>query len=365
MQRPVKQSELQEDIERYSSRLTEAFVEGMTPLEDADPKTHELALRLTLRYASSALEIASGPAPEVALFDMIVFVSLSRHSFEHHWAPHVFGERGQEIVRVLNEAEREIWKLAARVLTADQETELRDLIEDWIRQNPNRVRVEAVRFSDFAALAGRLSERGAKDRSGLFSTMKLATIAADDAVLLGQRALFIAHRVPFLLRMQARLAASEIVTDSVHRLDEARHLADRVPELRPLIDDASALARDSRGTALEVQSALHALEPVLARVPPLHEIQKSIGQVNELTVNASSLVGQLRDVIPGVEGAATVTRQAERLLRRAALYLALVGAAWSLFFWGGYYLVKHLRAEHPPPASVRNAPQDRAPVTTR
>ena len=113
MQRVVKQSELQQDVERYTTRLTEALVEGMAPFEDADPKTHETAMRLTLVYASSALEIASGPAPEVSLFDMIVFVCLSLHAFESHWVPQFFGERGRPTVRALGEAETrdmEIWR---------------------------------------------------------------------------------------------------------------------------------------------------------------------------------------------------------------------------------------------------------------
>jgi hypothetical protein len=36
--------------------------------------------------------------------------------------------------------------------------------------------------------------------------------------------------------------------------------------------------------------------------------------------------------------------RADHYIMRWAAYLVVIGAAWSLFFWGGYYAVKRLTA---------------------
>jgi hypothetical protein len=45
----------------------------------------DTALRETLIYVSSAIEIATGPLPSVNLVDMLVFLRLCRVAVERHW----------------------------------------------------------------------------------------------------------------------------------------------------------------------------------------------------------------------------------------------------------------------------------------
>jgi hypothetical protein len=78
---PVSQAELLEDVQRFTSDFMLRIADRATPLEESPSAVvREAALRRVLVYESMALDIASGPLPELNLVDMLVFVSLSRVS---------------------------------------------------------------------------------------------------------------------------------------------------------------------------------------------------------------------------------------------------------------------------------------------
>src|SRR5262249_31263113 len=97
------------------------------------------------------------------------------------------------------------------------------------------VRIESVRLHDFLAGDERTSRQRAAETRGLLRDVKASIKAVDDALLLADRAMFLAQREPFLLRMQARLGFSEILSDSLedlHVLDQvARTVEGRVDRL--------------------------------------------------------------------------------------------------------------------------------------
>lgn len=344
--RVVTQAELQQDIERFAERLLDASADAAVPLATTDMKTREAAVRQVTRYASSVVDIASGATPEINLLDMIVFVRLSRHMLDDYWVPKVFGDKGRPLARAFADGEKDLWTVSGKVLGPDEQAKLRSLIDQWIEAHPDRVRIASTRLSDFSLIAGQLSEQHAKEAGGLFGSVKSATVAADEAVLLGQRAMFVAHRMPFLIRLQARLGASEVVSDSLDRIGEMKSLAETMPEAQTLLADLKTLVRDSKTTVVEAQSALRALEPVLAEIPPQEQLQETIRAATRVTEKADVLLGNVRALIPAnpEEMIPAVTVAADRLVRRWAVYFALVGAAWSLMFWGGYYVAKRLTA---------------------
>lgn len=344
--RVVTQAELQQDIERFATRLMEADADAVAAVGEADTKTREEAVRLVVRQASSSLDIASGPAPEIALLDMIVFVSLSRHVLDDYWVPVVFGDRGVPLARAFADRETELWKLSSKVLGQEEQAKLRTFIDDWIKANPDRIRVETTRLSDFSLIAGRLSEQRAKEAGGLFGAVKSATVAADDAVLLGQRAMFVVHRMPFLIRLQARLGASEVLSDSIDRFGDMKTLAEQLPGVQAMLANIKTLVEESKTTAVAAQASIHSLEPVLALLPPQRELQETIHAADHVTEKADALLRDIRALVPAnPQGTVTaVTLAADQLVRRWAIYLALIGAVWSVMFWGGYYAVKRLTA---------------------
>jgi len=210
----VLQAELQQDIQRFSTEFTARVLGTLAPLQRApQPEVRDAAMRQLLLYSSSALDIATEPQPEVGLLDMIVFVTLSRRTVDTHWAPKVFGEKGAELSKTMAQSEAEVWRLFDKVVGKKRREDLEEIIRDWQNRNPDQLRVEGIRFHTFARGAGKLAEEQEKKTSGLLSDFKAALAAADQGVLLAERALFLAHRAPFLLRLQARLGMHEIAGD--------------------------------------------------------------------------------------------------------------------------------------------------------
>jgi hypothetical protein len=222
-------AELQQDIQRFSTELTARVLGALAPLQrSSQSEVRDSAMRQLLVYAASALDIATEPQPEVGLLDMIVFVTLSRRTVDTYWVPKVFGEKGGELLQAMAQSEAEVWQLGDKVLDKNQREDLEAVIRDWQKRNPDQLRVEGVRFSTFSKETGKLAAEQAKRTRGLLSSLKSATASADQAVLLGERALFLAQREPFLLRLQARLGVQEIVGDMAAHLKSMEGVLDRV-----------------------------------------------------------------------------------------------------------------------------------------
>src|SRR5262249_11073733 len=151
-------------------------------------------------YVSSALEIATGPDPEVNLLDMVVFVHLSRAVLEKHWIPVVYRDRGAEVAEVFARSEQELDTLAEQALTRARQAQLLNVVDTWLAENPKQIRVEGIRLADFARMAGNAAAERAIQTKGLLSSVSMASRAANQAMLLSERGLFLLHRMPSVWR---------------------------------------------------------------------------------------------------------------------------------------------------------------------
>jgi hypothetical protein len=211
--------ELQQEMQRFATQFIDRITQATEALEESSHRqdVRDEALRKNLRYIAAALEIATGPVAEINLVDMIVFVRLSRAVLERHWIPELYGDEGLELAEIFARSEEELAAVAERALGAAQRRELEALTGSWLEANPDQFRVEGIRFSDFSSAAGAAGERAMKVR-GFLSSMKTATRAASQALLLSERVLFLVNRMPSLWRLQARLGAREMLSDAVTQL---------------------------------------------------------------------------------------------------------------------------------------------------
>jgi len=215
----MQDAQLQQHVQRQASQFCERIMQAMAPLEESSRREiRDSAMSGCLLYVSSAIEIASGPLPELNLLDLFVFMRLCRDAFESHWIPRLYGELGQEVLTALLKSEHDLADVLDLAFGEGRRSELEVLVDDWNMDNPGQFRVEGVRLDDFAHHAG----RGARERSerarGLLSSIKSATQSADRALLLAERAIFLGNRMPFLLRLQVRLACREVTADIVASL---------------------------------------------------------------------------------------------------------------------------------------------------
>jgi hypothetical protein len=215
----LSEVELQHGLERFTTQFSDRITQAMEALQRSSrPGVRDEALRKNLLYVGSATEIATGQFPVVNLLDMTVFIRLSRAVLENHWIPVLYGAEGSRLAEVFARSDQELSALAQEVLSVSQFAQLADLVDAWLADNPTQVRVEGIRLSDFARVAGTAAAARASQAKGLLSSVKGATHTANQALLLSERALFLVHRLPFLWRLQARLAAREILGDAVSLL---------------------------------------------------------------------------------------------------------------------------------------------------
>jgi hypothetical protein len=217
----MPEPELQQELQRFTTQFADRITQATETLERSlPPGVRDEALRKNLLYVSSALEVATGADPEINLLDMIVFVRLSKTVLDKHWIPTLYGGKGADLAEIFARSDEELKELAAQALSPDQRVELERLVEAWLAANPGQVRVEGVRLADFSAAAGSAAADRAIDAKGLMSSVRTASRAANQAMLLTERGLFLFHRMPSLWRLQARVGARDMVADTISLLSE-------------------------------------------------------------------------------------------------------------------------------------------------
>ena len=353
----VTEAEVQQEVQRFAGRFIGHVGQASDQVVATEwtPK-HDRFLRRVLTYESSVLDIAAGPIPMVNLLDMVVFMTLSRSTFEDHWLPTEFGEPARPLANALNVSTEEIWQVAKRVLTPQQQTALRDLIEAWRRENPSATHVEAVRLSEFSERAGESARN--KEARGLLASVTSAAHTADEAVLLGERAMFLALRVPFLMRLQARLTAREIVSDSIERARVLEPMLEHAKRLEPMIRDLTALTANTQIASAETRRLIESIQPILSTLEPLLAardggdrdkttgLEETLDTANQVTERALPLVRELRELVDKGDRVSLqqLNGEVDQIVRRWLFYLFLVGAGWTLMFSVSYVVIKRLVA---------------------
>ena len=192
---PLTQLELQSDLMSFADRFHEFLVQA-----SIDPEFHNQSLLFGdhLAILLAAFTIAAGPNPGVGLLDMVVLTTLGRIIYEEHWLKQ-YGGLVKPYLTALRSLEADIWKIAAKVLTPDEQRELRNLIRAWRQAHPQQVLFAFIRFSDFAGERGTFTVAEAQKARGLFKSVQKATQKIEDVRLLAERGLYLGSRTLLLL----------------------------------------------------------------------------------------------------------------------------------------------------------------------
>ena len=189
------QSELMSYADRFASILAQSF-------EDFDalgpsPESRRFVLDDMVHAISSAFTTAAEPNPQTALLDMITIATLGRMIYEDNIRRR-YGQPVDAMAKGFGELEKDIWQIAAKILSIEQQHEVRGLIVEWRRQNPDKIIYNYFRFSDFAA-DRRKSTLVKKDQTGgLFKSVQQATQQVEETRMLAERGMYLATRLPLL-----------------------------------------------------------------------------------------------------------------------------------------------------------------------
>src|SRR6267154_6344261 len=137
-------------------------------------------LKWKIALASETCTIASGPNAFANLLDMTIFVTVTRMALEEYWQPKIFGDSALPMLESCRNAEAEIWRFIGKVLSAEQQTELRRAIEAWHRTNPQPESVLAARALSFASSVAEASTDNSANPGSVFSLLKIDPLSGMD-----------------------------------------------------------------------------------------------------------------------------------------------------------------------------------------
>ncbi len=195
----MTQEELQSQVMSFADRFFVLIGDGLLVFEAQTQDTKALVRvrRDAVHSIYACLNIAAQPNPEVALLDMVVLASLGRMIYEEAYLPN-YGASVEPMVKAYARAEKDSWGVVARILTKEQQEELRSIIRDWRRDHPEVMFFAYIRFSDFA-VDRRKGALGKMVKSkGMFSSVKDASLEVEKTRLLAERGMFLGTRLPLM-----------------------------------------------------------------------------------------------------------------------------------------------------------------------
>jgi hypothetical protein len=146
---------------------------------------------------TSVFTIAALPNPEVALLDMVVVITLGRMIYEQKISKK-FGVPTLEIIKGFKKTEKDIWRIAQKVLSRQQQRELRSVIINWRKNNPNELQFYYIRFSELGPDRSKSTLVKKGKTGGLFGSVKAATQQVEEVRMLAEPGMYLAMRLPLL-----------------------------------------------------------------------------------------------------------------------------------------------------------------------
>jgi hypothetical protein len=270
--------------DNFASSMME---EGSVILQNLSPRERRDLIASVLSSYASIIDIASGPDPGEALLDMLVLVSLKRIAWEEFWQPEVYGDSGIQKLATLKKLEEEIWKVSDDYLTPEQQNELWELIKEWRAENPERKKVEFVRFSSFGTLERKPALAGAGQLDGLLTSLTETLRTVDRIRMTAERALYRLSRAQLMTSVQLFMLTQNLETTSDRVIQNAisQISAERKEAVNQLME----------GLAQERENALSNLRAEIERTQAL------LPQLKETLEAGTDLTVQVQDTIQSVE----------------------------------------------------------------
>jgi hypothetical protein len=191
-------AELQLELMSYADRYAAVVAQAIDDVErmDVPPEVRRAILGDVVFSAAAAFTIAADADPQLALLDLLVMTTLGRMVYEDYW-PEKLGDATVPVLTAFEKLERDIWTVAAPILDADQQQELRERIEAFRENNPELATFSHLRFADFPSKRPDSTLKKQKT-GGIFSSVRNITEQVEQTRILAERAMFLSTRLPLL-----------------------------------------------------------------------------------------------------------------------------------------------------------------------
>ena len=263
------QSELMSYADRFASIITQALEDYETL--NPGPEARQVILSDLVYSLSSVYTIAAEPNPQVGLLDMVGVTTLGRIVYEDNMR-RKYGKSTEVLAAGFRQMEKDIWSIAAKVLTTELRGEMRQLILLWRKNNPNKVVYNYLRFSDFAAQRRNSTLVKKVQAGGLFKTVKEVTQQVEETRMLAERGIFLGTRLPLLTGNFAEVWMSQLLVS---------------PETNKILADIHTVSTVSERMATVAEQLPDQLMKDISklRVQTVNQVMKGIDEWSEKTLN--------------------------------------------------------------------------------
>ena len=206
---PVTLRSLQIEVMRFADNYVAviAHAAGDFNARTAEPEARRAATTWKLEQATAAYIDASSPNPIINALDMVVLASASRMVMQDSVGAKPFGEAALPLLENHRMLETNAWLLVSSILKPEQQQELRDIIQEWRKNNPELRSVAGLRFREFMSAFSKTPQRASSSPTSLFSlffldpmaSMDPTTAAIEETRNTAERAMYYTQRMPTLL----------------------------------------------------------------------------------------------------------------------------------------------------------------------
>lgn len=242
-------------LQALAFRMADRWCAALDEAAAAVPKTAATDSRAALGDAlrdsrSAVLAIGSGADSGEAVLDLLLHATLQCWTLRTNPAGNgVAREDAERVLASLERAREELWSSASRDLGAAQTSELRLVIDAWVKARPDETRIARARIGDLASERGALQAPDRERAARLIASSEAAASVDRTARTFDERALWYLSHYPALLGAQADATASRIA-----RKAEADARAGREELARAVAAERAAFA----GALSEERKALAA-----------------------------------------------------------------------------------------------------------
>ena len=199
---------------------------GKTPEQRRD----EMSTRLVL--SSSIVAIAMQPDAVDALADLLTFTTLTADAQRNAAMGKEADSYEARLLRALEQNDTEAWRVAERWVNEPTRIAFRERILSYQGSRRSAAEVAFVRLADVK----RGGSTSVESDSGLFDSLHAATQQMDQTRMLAERSLFLAQRIPFLMRLQA-----EVYTGNALATKEAQQTQAQLDRVSSIMESVSGL----------------------------------------------------------------------------------------------------------------------------
>jgi len=300
--------------DEFSARMT-VGLEKLRRGTNAPEPTEILQWKIAITAQTTS--IVSGPNAIANLLDMTVLVSVTRAALEQYWQPKVFGISAQPMLESCQGSETNIWRLANKVLNPAQQVELRAAIDSWYRQNPLPESILGARAVGFASQAAEAKKTDPAKPGSVFNLLMLDPLSGLDPAtreiaqtrLFAERALYVAQKMPTLLRWQMELlslnstqlpAVQQVVTNSTQIASSVESFAKMADQLPKLVNDQreAAIKQVLEGLATERTNLIANLAADEAKLrETIDQVRQTLDAGTELMKSSDTTINTLNNFI--------------------------------------------------------------------